>query len=211
MSNTEMLTDEEREINTPVETDDKTVLNLYSDICNDKADLSCLIDPEVKVKKEVVEDDGRLETLEDGDDVTKNINVEIKAESGGSAEFISSFKTEIKQENQLCKHLDEDKKNVTAEHEEVKTDEEYDHPHESTPIVNTRKHHICNVCDKSFKTPSSLKKHMLIHTGERKFSCTVCGKTFIQSSQMNKTCLPTLVRGITTVIFVVKPLLDHQI
>ena len=42
-----------------------------------------------------------------------------------------------------------------------------------------RKSHICNVCDKIFNTPSKLKRHTVVHTGIRKFSCIVCQKGLV--------------------------------
>ena len=38
--------------------------------------------------------------------------------------------------------------------------------------------HICSVCKKAFRTPGKLKKHMLIHTGERPYTCNDCGGQF---------------------------------
>ncbi|XP_045144098.1 zinc finger protein 770 [Echinops telfairi] len=39
----------------------------------------------------------------------------------------------------------------------------------------------CSVCSKSFRSPSKLERHYLIHAGQRPFECTVCGKTFRQA------------------------------
>ncbi|XP_014359608.1 zinc finger protein 583 isoform X9 [Papilio machaon] len=36
----------------------------------------------------------------------------------------------------------------------------------------------CAHCDWHFKNKSDLKKHMVKHTGERNYSCTVCGKSY---------------------------------
>ncbi|XP_074145310.1 zinc finger protein 770 [Sminthopsis crassicaudata] len=39
----------------------------------------------------------------------------------------------------------------------------------------------CSVCFKSFRSPSKLERHYLIHAGQKPFECSVCGKTFRQA------------------------------
>jgi transcription factor YY len=36
----------------------------------------------------------------------------------------------------------------------------------------------CTVCLKGFRERSKLRRHMLVHTGERPFPCNLCGKSF---------------------------------
>nr|XP_029487559.1 zinc finger protein 770-like [Oncorhynchus nerka]XP_029487560.1 zinc finger protein 770-like [Oncorhynchus nerka] len=42
----------------------------------------------------------------------------------------------------------------------------------------------CAICFKSFEAPSKLKRHYVIHTGQRPFQCTVCGKSFTQAGHL---------------------------
>ncbi|CAG04154.1 unnamed protein product, partial [Tetraodon nigroviridis] len=42
----------------------------------------------------------------------------------------------------------------------------------------------CNICGKQFMKETSLKRHELIHTGERPHQCTVCGKTFLTANEL---------------------------
>lgn len=44
------------------------------------------------------------------------------------------------------------------------------------PLIN------CAVCEKNFTTKHALKDHMMVHTGERKYSCEFCDETFTASS-----------------------------
>lgn len=38
----------------------------------------------------------------------------------------------------------------------------------------------CGYCDKSFATPSKVKRHILTHTGEKPFVCQFCQRGFSQ-------------------------------
>lgn len=48
------------------------------------------------------------------------------------------------------------------------------------------KPHLCNICGKRYTTIDHLRKHMVYHTGERKFQCNVCGKDFTQNSHLTQ-------------------------
>ncbi|XP_066550543.1 zinc finger protein 729 [Amia ocellicauda] len=54
-----------------------------------------------------------------------------------------------------------------------------------TQIRNpSRSLYQCAICFKSFDSPSKLKRHYVIHTGQRPFQCSVCRKTFTQSCHL---------------------------
>lgn len=51
--------------------------------------------------------------------------------------------------------------------------------------TKTRRH-LCKGCGKTFGHCSDLRKHVLVHTGERPFHCRLCTKTFSRSTNLNK-------------------------
>lgn len=42
----------------------------------------------------------------------------------------------------------------------------------------------CPYCEWQFKTPYELKRHMIKHTGEKNFHCSVCGQSFSRSKAL---------------------------
>ncbi|PPQ63546.1 hypothetical protein CVT24_004776 [Panaeolus cyanescens] len=48
------------------------------------------------------------------------------------------------------------------------------------------KKHPCSMCHKRFDRPSTLRKHLLVHTGEKAFVCDNCGRRFGVASNLNR-------------------------
>lgn len=48
------------------------------------------------------------------------------------------------------------------------------------------KKHACTMCHKRFDRPSTLRKHLLVHTGEKAFVCEICKRRFGVASNLNR-------------------------
>ncbi|XP_063077597.1 zinc finger protein 281b isoform X2 [Engraulis encrasicolus] len=51
---------------------------------------------------------------------------------------------------------------------------------EDGPLSPNSKPHICEHCNAAFRSSYHLRRHVLIHTGERPFRCSQCNMSFIQ-------------------------------
>lgn len=53
---------------------------------------------------------------------------------------------------------------------------------------NKKTLHSCEVCGKTFKLFAHLKRHSVLHTGEKQYICDVCKRPFADKSSMRKHC-----------------------
>ncbi|CAI9729050.1 zinc finger protein Eos-like [Octopus vulgaris] len=46
--------------------------------------------------------------------------------------------------------------------------------------------HSCFVCGKSYRTPSKLRRHVRVHSGERPYACSLCERRFTRSDHVKQ-------------------------
>ena len=52
------------------------------------------------------------------------------------------------------------------------------------PIKIGRNQFECPFCQKIMRTGDKMRRHIRIHTGERPYTCQICGQTFNQNSAL---------------------------
>ena len=57
---------------------------------------------------------------------------------------------------------------------------------QSFPFKDIPIRYKCNTCGKSFSRRNDLKRHQMLHSGERKFSCSFCAAKFVSRGDLNK-------------------------
>ncbi|NXL84551.1 ZN770 protein, partial [Alectura lathami] len=62
----------------------------------------------------------------------------------------------------------------------------YSYWHDFSEEIEERKLYQCSLCFKTFKSPSKLERHYLMHAGQKPFECSVCGKNFRQSPHLKR-------------------------
>ncbi len=83
----------------------------------------------------------------------------------------------------LCPETMSSQREFTAHirgHNEVKPQ-----PDPNDPTGQAKVYYCC-LCSKMLSSFSSLDRHMLVHSGERPFSCTLCGQTFTTNGNMHR-------------------------
>ena len=93
----------------------------------------------------------------------------------------------------LCLRISDEEDGLEANQNQIqKEDEEEEGVEEGEEEITVREGakrkigHECDVCEKVFRSPSHLARHMRTHTNEKPYECDVCWKCFSQSQHLKR-------------------------
>ena len=83
----------------------------------------------------------------------------------------------------LCSRIPDEEDDLEANHHQIQKEEEGEEEEEEEEITvrkgaKRKRGHECDVCEKVFRYPSYLARHMRTHTKEKPYKCDVCEKRY---------------------------------
>ena len=75
----------------------------------------------------------------------------------------------------LCSRIPDEEDDLEANHHQIQKEKT---TFKKKGVKRKRTQHECDVCEKVFRYPSLLARHMRTHTNERPYECEVCEKRF---------------------------------
>ena len=92
----------------------------------------------------------------------------------------------------LCLRIPDEEDGLEANQNQIQKEDEEEGGEEGEEEITVREGakrkigHECDVCEKVFRYPSGLARHMRTHTNEKPYECDVCWKCFSQSSNLKR-------------------------
>ena len=92
----------------------------------------------------------------------------------------------------LCLRIPDEEDGLEANHLQIQKEDEEEGVEEGEEEITVREGakrkigHECDVCEKVFRYPSGLARHMRTHTNEKPYECDVCWKCFSQSQHLKR-------------------------
>ena len=92
----------------------------------------------------------------------------------------------------LCLRIPDEEVGLEANNLQIQKEDEEEGVEEGEEEITVREGakrkigHECDVCEKVFRYPSGLARHMRTHTNEKPYECDVCWKCFSQSGALKR-------------------------
>ena len=92
----------------------------------------------------------------------------------------------------VCSRIPDEEDGLEANQNQIQKEDEEEGVEEGEEEITVREGakrkigHECDVCEKVFRSPSHLARHMRTHTKEKPYECEVCEKRFSESGNLTK-------------------------
>uniref|UniRef100_A0A4W5JSQ8 C2H2-type domain-containing protein n=1 Tax=Hucho hucho TaxID=62062 RepID=A0A4W5JSQ8_9TELE len=152
--------------------------------CSQTLELNVIVkeeEEEREIEEEEEEEEGGEE--EEDNDIDSDMEEEDQGERGAANPGIVIVKRE---EEDRDREKDDEEEEEEEGVDRTKPGEVASSDPDSLGDPDPERPYLCSQCGKRFTAASSLKIHMMTHSGEKPHQCSICGKAFLRSYDLRR-------------------------